>query len=151
MNGNYYKLLFLLNMKKIKNETENRDKRMNKVREKVSSGKRLRFLTILLTAALLTTACGGGGLTSEQLRVLEETKEAALSAEKKVQSQKRERKDLNEDLAVKKAELKKLLEEKEVLMERFQKIQELNRDETEADRSNVEEKIVGESENGGNN
>ena len=151
MNVNYYKLLFLLNIKKMKNEMKNRDKRMNKVNEKVSSGKKLRFITILLTAVLLSTACGGGGLTSEQLRVLEETKEAALSAEKKVQSQKRERKDLNEDLAAKKTELKKLLEEKEVLMEKFRKIQELNRDETETETSNVEEENVGESENGGNN
>jgi len=116
------------------------------VKEKVKSGKKLRINTLMLTAALLIASCGGGGVTSEQLRELEETKAAALSAEKKVQSQKIERRDLNKDLAGKRAELRKLLEEKEILMEKFRKIQEMSLDETDVDTSNVEE-----SENGGNN
>jgi len=116
------------------------------VKEKVKSGKKLRVNTLMLTVVLLIASCGGGGVTSEQLRELEETKEAALSAEKKVQSQKIERRDLNKDLAGKRAELRKLLEEKEILMEKFRKIQEMSLDETDVDTSNVEE-----SENGGNN
>ena len=111
---------------------------MNIVKEKVGSGMKPRFITLMLIAVLLIASCGGGGLTSEQLRELEETKEAALSAEQKVQSQKQERKSLNEDLAAKRSDLKKLLEEKEVLMEKFRKIQEMNIDETEANTSNVE-------------
>ncbi|MCH8928038.1 MAG: hypothetical protein IIB39_04905 [Candidatus Marinimicrobia bacterium] len=120
---------------------------MNIIIEKVISGKKQRFITLMLTAVLLMASCGGGGgLTSEQLKELEETKEAALSAENKVQSQKLERKALHEDLAVKKSDLKKLLEEKEVLMERFRKIQDLNIDGTETDANNIEE-----GENGGDN
>lgn len=120
---------------------------MNIIKEKVISGKKQRFITLMLTAVLLMASCGGGGgLTSEQLKELEETKEAALSAEKKVQSQKLERKALHEDLAVKKSDLKKLLEEKEVLMERFRKIQDWNIDETETDANYIEE-----GENGGDN
>ena len=118
---------------------------MNTVNEKGNRSKKLRFSTIILTAALLLASCGGGGgLTAEQLKELEETKAAALSAEKKVQSQKQERRSLNQDLTAKRSDLKKLLEEKEVLMEKFRKIQELNIDETEADTKNKDE-----SENGG--
>ncbi len=115
------------------------------VKEKESKGKKLRFSVLMLTAALLIASCGGGGgLTAEQLKELEETKAAALSAEKEVQSQKQEKRSLNQDLAAKRSDLKKLLEEKEVLMEKFRKIQNLNIDDTEADTSKIEE-----SENGG--
>ena len=114
----------------------------------ISRRKLLKHSTYagMLLSVLLLASCGGGGLTAEQLRELEETKAAALSAEKQVQSQKRERITLNEDLAGKKTELKKLLEEKEVLMEKFRKIQALSIDETEADTNNVED-----SDNGGTN
>ena len=114
------------------------------VKEKVSKGKKLRFSALVLTAALLIASCGGGGLTAEQLKELEETKAAALTAEKKVQNQKQERRSLNQDLVAKRSDLKKLLEEKELLMEKFRKIQELNIDETKADTSKIEE-----GENGG--
>lgn len=120
---------------------------MNIIKEKVISGKKQLMIMLMLAAVLLMASCGGGGgITSEQLKELEETKKAALSAENKVQSQKLERKSLHEDLAMKRSDLKKLLEEKEVLMERFRKIQDLNIDETEADAINIEE-----GENGGDN
>ena len=109
------------------------------VKEKKSKGKKLRFSVLMLTAALLIASCGGGGLTAEQLKELEDTKAAALSAEKKVQSQKQEKRSLNQDLAAKRSDLKKLLEEKEVLMEKFRKIQELNIDETKADTNKIKE------------
>lgn len=114
------------------------------VKEILSKGKKLRFSVLMLTAALLIASCGGGGLTTEQLKELEETKAAALSAEKNVQSQKQEKRSLNQDLAAKRSDLKKLLEEKEVLMEKFRKIQELNIDETGADTNKIKK-----GENGG--
>lgn len=113
------------------------------VKEKESKGKKLRFSVLMLTAALFIASCGGGGLTTEQLKELEETKAAALSAEKNVQSQKQEKRSLNQDLAAKRSDLKKLLEEKEVLMEKFRKIQGLNIDETDT-------RKIKEGENGGN-
>ncbi len=94
--------------------------------------------TALIITLLISVGCGGGGLTSEQLKELEETKNAALVAEEKVQQQKVTKKGLNEDLATKRTELKQLRADKSVLMERLRKLEQLNRDEVESDTSKVE-------------
>ena len=55
-----------------------------------------------LIPMLMAVACGGGGLTAEQLKELEETKAAALTAEEKIQQHKVTRKTLSKNLALKK-------------------------------------------------
>ena len=94
--------------------------------------------TALIVALFISVGCGGGGLTTEQLQELEQTKSAALAAEEKVQQQKVTRKELNQDLTTKRAELKQLLVDKAVLMERFRELEQLNKDEAESDTSSVE-------------
>ncbi len=96
------------------------------------------LLMLTLTAALLTVACGGGGLTAEQLKELEETKTAALAVEEKIQERKVTRKSLSENLVAKKSELKQLLSDKEILIQRLKDLEKLNKDETEADTSAVD-------------
>ena len=99
--------------------------------------KRIKWILVTATV-LIGVGCGGGGLTPEQLKELEETKSAALAAEEKIQQQKVTRKELNEDLTTKRAELKQLLADKAVLMERFWELEQLNKDEAETDTSSVE-------------
>ncbi len=97
------------------------------------------ILAMTIIAMLLAVACGGGGgLTAEQLLELEETKAAALSAEEKIQQRKVARKTLSDDLSAKKKELKQLLSDKEVLINRLKDIENLTKDETEADTSDVD-------------
>ena len=99
------------------------------------------LLTLTLTALLMAVACGGGGITAEQLKELEETKTAALSAEEKIQQHKVTRKALSENLAVKKRELNQLLADKELLIIRLKDLEKLSKDETEADTSGVDTNI----------
>ena len=94
--------------------------------------------TALIVALFISVGCGGGGLTTEQLQELEQTKSAALAAEEKVQQQKVTRKGLNQDIITKRAELKQLLADKAVLMERFRELEQLNKNEAESDTSSVE-------------
>ena len=94
--------------------------------------------TALVVALFIVAGCGGGGLTPEQLQELEQTKIAALAAEDKIRQQKVTRKGLNQDLITKRAELKQLLADKAVLMERFRELEQLNKDEAESDTSSVE-------------
>jgi len=95
---------------------------------------RTRSLLALTIAIMLTAvACGGGGLTVEQLKELEETKTSALSAEEKIQQRKITRKELSENLALKKKELNQLLSDKELLIKRLKDLEKLSIDETEAD------------------
>jgi len=93
---------------------------------------------VLLSALLLTVACGGGGLTPEQLKDLDETKAAALSAEEKIQDRKVTRKSLSEDLSGKRSELKQLLADKELLIQRLKDLEKLSKDETEAGTDGVD-------------
>ena len=101
------------------------------------------LLMLTLTAALLTAACGGGGLTEEQLIELEETKTAALAAEEKIQERKVTRKSLSENLAAKKSDLKQLHSDKEILIQRLKDLEKLNKVETEADTSAVDSDTTG--------
>ena len=94
--------------------------------------------TALIVTLFISVGCGGGGLTPEQLQELEKTKSAALAAEEKIQQQKVARKGLNEELNIKRAELKQILADKAVLMERFRELEQLNKDEAESDTSTVE-------------
>ena len=97
------------------------------------------LLALTLIAMLLTVACGGGGgLTPEQLIELEETKAAALSAEEKIQQRKVSKKTLSENLTAKKKELKQILTDKELLIKRLKDLENLTKDETEADTISVE-------------
>lgn len=103
--------------------------------QRTKSLVRTRCLSALtLIAMLLAVACGGGGgMTEEQLIELKETKAAALSAEEKIQERKVARKTLSDDLTAKKNELKQILTDKEVLIKRLQDLENLTKDETEAD------------------
>ncbi len=99
------------------------------------------LLALTLIAMLLVVGCGGGGgLTTEQLIELEETKAAALSAEEKIQERKVARKTLSDDLTAKKNELKQILTDKEVLIKRLKDLENLTKDETKSDTSDVDQK-----------
>ena len=96
------------------------------------------LLALALTVMLTAVACGGGGLTAEQLQELEETKKAALSAEGKIQERKVTKKELSENLALKKKELNQLLTDKELLIKRLKDLENLSMQETEVDTSVVD-------------
>ena len=100
--------------------------------KRIKSFVRTRSLLALTIAIMLTVvACGGGGLTEEQLQELEETKTAALSAEAKIQERKVTKKELSENLALKKKELNQLLADKELLKKRLKDLENLSMEETE--------------------
>ena len=98
------------------------------------------LLTLTIAIMLTAVACGGGGLTEEQLKELEETKTAALSAEEKIQQRKVTKKELSENLSLKKKELNQLLADKELLKKRLKDLEKLGIDETEADTGVVDTK-----------
>ncbi len=107
--------------------------------QRIKSFVRTRsLLALTLTVMLMAVACGGGGLTEEQLKELEETKTAALSAEEKIQQHKITRKELSENLALKKKELNQLHSDKELLIKRLKDLENLSIDETEVDTSDVD-------------
>ncbi len=107
--------------------------------QRIKSFVRTRSLLALTIAIMLTVvACGGGGLTEEQLQELEETKTAALSAEAKIQERKVTKKELSENLSLKKKELNQLLADKELLKKRLKDLEKLGIDETEADTGAVD-------------
>ena len=81
-------------------------------------------------------------MTEEQLIELKETKAVALSAEEKIQQRKVVRKTLSDDLTAKKNELKQILTDKEVLIKRLKDLENLTKDETEADTNGVNVKSV---------
>ncbi len=94
-----------------------------------------------LTAMLFAVACGGGAeLTMEQLKELEETKTAALSAEEKVEKRKADQKTLSENLTAKKKELNQLLTDKDILIKRLKDIENPIENETEADINGIDTK-----------
>ena len=109
--------------------------------QRIKSFVQTRSLLTLTIAIMLTVvACGGGGLTEEQLKELEETKTAALSAEEKIQQRKVTKKELSENLSLKKKELNQLLADKELLKKRLKDLEKLGIDETEADTGVVDTK-----------
>jgi septal ring factor EnvC (AmiA/AmiB activator) len=55
----------------------------------------------------------------DQIKALEETKAAALSAEQSLAQKKQERSDLEAKLAAKKSELEKVKKEKELVLQRL--------------------------------
>ena len=100
-----------------------------------------RLLALTLTAMLFAVACGGGAeLTMEQLKELEETKTAALSAEEKVEKRKADQKTLSENLTAKKKELNQLLTDKDILKKRLKDIENPIENETEADINGIDTK-----------
>ncbi len=120
------------------NDTESKIivKNMKRIKSFVRTRCLLALTLIVLLAAV---ACGGGGgLTTEQLLELEETKAGALSAEEKIQQRKVARKTLSDDLTAKNKELKQILTDKEVLIKRLKDLENLTKDETEADTSDVD-------------
>ncbi|TFB10293.1 hypothetical protein E3V55_06205 [Candidatus Marinimicrobia bacterium MT.SAG.3] len=110
--------------------------------QRIKSFVRTRSLLALTIAIMLAVvACGGGGLTEEQLQELEETKTAALSAEAKIQERKVTKKELSENLALKKKELKQLLADKELLKKRLKDLENLSMEETDVDTSTVDTSV----------
>ena len=108
------------------------------------------LLALTLTVMLTAVACGGGGLTAEQLQELEETKTAALSAEMKIQEHKVTKKELSDNLVLKKKELNQLLADKELLKKRLKDLENLSMEETEVDTSTVDTSVedAGSEDNG---
>lgn len=83
---------------------------------------------MVLTAALLLVALGSGCTkyaSEEDLQNLERQKQAALSAEKKVEQLKAEKSDLEKTVAQKEAELQKVEAEKVAVTERKQQKMEM--------------------------
>ena len=78
-------------------------------------------LIAVLTLAFLIGCTWHPG--EEEIKALEETKTAALAAEKTLADKKQERKDLEAKLEAKKAELAKVKAEKEKVMQKLQQKQ----------------------------
>lgn len=81
----------------------------------------LQSLRILLSVALFAgfLASCASHPDEDQIKALEETKAAALSAEQTLAQKKQERSDLEAKLATKKAELEKVKKEKELVLQRL--------------------------------
>lgn len=73
---------------------------------------------LVLAGGIYYAGCAGGP-SEEQIQTLKETKQAALSAEKKVQEKKAEKAQLEVTLAGKKEELRKVQEEKKYVEEKI--------------------------------
>lgn len=78
---------------------------------------KISLMAILVLAFLV--ACSSHP-NEEQIQALEETKTAALAAEKTLADKKQERKDLESRLAAKKTELAKVKAEKEKVMQKLE-------------------------------
>ena len=76
------------------------------------------FLSIGLLAGLLASCASHPD--EDQIRALEETKAAALSAEQALSQKKQESSDLEAKLEAKKAELEKVKKEKELVLQRLE-------------------------------
>jgi len=76
------------------------------------------FLSIGLLAGLLASCTSHPD--EDQIRALEETKAAALSAEQALSQKKQESSDLEAKLEAKKAELEKVKKEKELVLQRLE-------------------------------
>ena len=82
----------------------------------------LQTLRILLSIGLLAgvLASCASHPDEEQIKALEETKAAALSAEQSLAKKKQESSDLEAKLEAKKAELEKVKKEKELVLQRLE-------------------------------
>lgn len=80
-----------------------------------------RMLKIMLSVALFAgfLASCASHPDEDQIKALEETKAAALSAEQTLAQKKQERSDLEAKLAAKKDELEKVKREKELVLQRL--------------------------------
>jgi len=80
-----------------------------------------RTLKIMLSVALFAgfLASCASHPDEDQIKALEETKAAALSAEQTLAQKKQERSDLEAKLAAKKDELEKVKREKELVLQRL--------------------------------
>ncbi len=81
--------------------------------------KNLRLILSSLAVIALLIGCTQHP-DEEQIQKLEETKSAALSAEKKLSEKKKERSDLEAQLEAKKAELAKVKAEKERVKQKLE-------------------------------
>lgn len=81
-----------------------------------------RYAKISIIAVFVIAFLTGCGWTAseEEIQALEETKAAALAAEKTLSDKKAERKDLEAKLEAKKAELAKVKAEKEKVLQKLQ-------------------------------
>ncbi len=78
------------------------------------------FMLAVISVAMLTLTSCKWKPSEEQIKTLEETKAAALSAEETLQKKKAERQEWEKKVAAKKAELEKLQKDKESV-QNFQK------------------------------
>lgn len=76
------------------------------------------FLSVLLFAGFLASCASHPD--EDQIKALEETKAAALSAEQSLAQKKQESSDLTAQLEAKKAELEKVKKEKELVLQRLE-------------------------------
>ena len=76
------------------------------------------FLSVLLFAGFLASCASHPD--EDQIKALEETKAAALSAEQSLAQKKQESSDLSAQLEAKKAELEKVKKEKELVLKRLE-------------------------------
>lgn len=86
-------------------------------------GKYTKILVMAILVLAFFVACTSHP-DEEQIKALEETKAAALAAEKTLADKKQERKDLESQLAAKKSELAKVKAEKEKVMQKLEQQQE---------------------------
>lgn len=88
--------------------------------------KFLRLIAVITVVLFLFSGLSFVGCTryanEEQLKTLDETKEAALSAEKKAAEKEEEKANAEKKLVAKKDELKKLKEEKEAVKKRLEEM-----------------------------
>jgi|Deesub1362B_J571_1020462.scaffolds.fasta_scaffold05504_5 outer membrane murein-binding lipoprotein Lpp len=86
--------------------------------------KMMRWLSAVLAGLFLVGTLVMTGCTryanEEQLKQLEDTKNAALSAEQKVKDLEAQKANLEKELAAKKAELEKVKQEKATVKERLE-------------------------------
>jgi hypothetical protein len=71
------------------------------------------LMIVLFSISMLSITGCGWKASEEDIKALEETKDAALAAEKSLEDKKAERMDLEKKVAAKKAELEKVKADKE--------------------------------------
>ncbi|MCD6165205.1 hypothetical protein J7K19_00685 [bacterium] len=85
-----------------------------------------KAISLLMIAGFLFSVIVITGCTryanEEQLKTLDETKAAALSAEQKVEKLKTEKANLEKELEAKKAELQKVQQEKKTVQQRLEQL-----------------------------
>jgi len=84
------------------------------------------FLLILFGLSTITVTSCGWKPSEEDIKQLEETKSAALSAEKTLADKKAERQELEAKLRAKKAELEKVKKDKENVQKHVEAQQQTN-------------------------